>query len=69
MMCDKGRMITKTGQGVLNLQGYQDNKAPQTPGTRLEQPHGLGCDQRISEHAQGDGVRGSALMKTTYFIP
>lgn len=48
-------MFTKTGQSMLNSQGYQDNKAPPTPGARLDQPHGLDCDQRISKHAQGKG--------------
>lgn len=31
---------------TLNSQGYQDNKTPGTPGTGLDQPHGLDCDQK-----------------------
>lgn len=54
---------------MLNLPGYQDGKAPQTPRAGSDQPYGLDCTWGIREHVQGDGLKSSALMRTTYFIP
>ena len=50
------------------MQGLEITGASQTPRTRPNQPYGLDCDQGLREHAQGDKVKSSTLMKTSYFI-
>lgn len=51
---------------ALNSQGCKDNKTPQTPGTRLDQPHGLDCGQK-DQSAWARRWRGKVTLGD--FIP
>lgn len=50
------------------LQDLEITGAPEAPRTRSNQPYVLDCDLGLKEHAQGDEVKNSALMKMSYFI-
>lgn len=50
------------------MQGLEITGAPQSLRTGPNQPYGPDCDQGLREHAQGDEVKSSTLMKRSYFI-
>ena len=53
---------------MSNMQGLEITGAPQARRTGPNQLYGPDYDQGLREHAQGDEVKSSTLMKTSDFI-